>query len=454
MKAIILSCCDEFSGGSILAISVDRLVNTGHVDGRASESGFSTRVRYAAVLAKSIPTVVRWFFLLFVFTFPLDNVDLGFMSGMLSIPKISGYLFFAFYLLYYNPFFNERAFPRIPHAMWWFLAYAAVFALNGFFVSEEFVGDFFTRSLTLMQLVVFFWIASDLLKDKKMARRVLLAYVIASVLLALGIILQISGIYAELEPGRAIGLGENPNVLAENMAVAVVILVGLRLYTSYKHFMSKILLLVLTLPLLAAMVATGSRGGVLAFMTGCVVYLLPYWRSKRTLTAIFFVMLGIVTVVYMIASDPEFLERWQTTYYEGSLAGREDIFPATTEMILERPIFGWHPVQCFYELGWRLGLRTERDTHNLFLALLVEVGVLGTIPFLVGLWLCGWSAWRARLGDLGLLPLALLFTVLASGMSGTTLVWKTQWLVLALTLAATPTIPKELGKQFLNRVYD
>lgn len=423
-------------------------MKTGNLAASTRGTAFPTGVRYVAIPARSIPTVVRWSFLLFVFTFPLDNVDLGFMSGMLSIPKISGYLFFAFYLLYYNPFFNGRAFPRIPHAMWWFLAYAAVFALNGFFVSEEFVGDFFTRSLTLMQLVVFFWIASDLLKDKKIARRVLLTYVIASVLLALGIILKISGFYAELEPGRAIALGENPNVLAENTAVAVVILVGLRLYTSYKHFMSKILLLVLTLPLLAAMVATGSRGGVLAFMTGCVVYLLPYWRSKRTLTAIFFVMLGIVTVVYMIASDPEFLERWQTTYYEGSLAGREKIMPAAIEMALERPIFGWQPVAFLYELGFRsYGIWGQMDAHNLYLHLLMEVGLVGAIPFLVGLWLCGWSAWRARLGDLGLLPLALLFTVLASGMSGTTLVWKTQWLVLALTLAAASAVPGGWGKR-------
>ena len=94
-----------------------------------------------------------------------------------------------------------------------------------------------------------------------------------------------------------------------------------------------------------------------------------------------------------------------------------------------------------YELGRRVyGLYHpgERDAHNLFLYLFLEGGIVGTMPFLMGLWLCGQSAWKGRSKPLGLLPLALLCAVLASSMTHTDLRRKPFWLVLALASAATP----------------
>ena len=131
---------------------------------------------------------------------------------------------------------------------------------------------------------------------------------------------------------------------------------------------------------------SGSRGGVLAFLMGGMVYLFPYRRSKRVLTAIFIVTLAISAVVYFVATNSDFLERWNRTYYEGSLEGREIIFSAAIEMILEQPILGWQPVDYYYELGRRIGgpyFSTGRDVHNLFLTVLLQVGVIGAIPFLL-----------------------------------------------------------------------
>src|SRR5207237_4400404 len=120
---------------------------------------------------------------------------------------------------------------------------------------------------------------------------------------------------------------------------------------------------------------TGSRGGVLAFVIGSAIYLLPYRRSKRVLMAIVFVTLAISAVVYLVAKNSDFLERWEQTYYEGSLEGREDIFSVAGEMILERPLLGWQPVNWGYKLGQRVGGEWTwrgRDAHNLYLAVLLE----------------------------------------------------------------------------------
>jgi len=233
------------------------------------------------------------------------------------------------------------------------------------------------------------------------------------------------------------------------MTFAALITIGLCLYTSYKHRLSRIFLLVITFFLLVPMVRSGTRSAIVAFVIGSSAYVFPYWRSKRTWIAIVLVILSFVAVLYITADDSVVLERWLRTYYEGDLSGRDEIYAIAGDMILEKPVLGWS-VAGNYELGRREGGRffsIARGTHNTFLGLLLDVGIVGAIPFLVGLWLCGLSAWRARLGNLGLLPLALFFTVVAGGMSGDLVGQKALWLCLALMVAAAPTMPRKLGKQ-------
>ena len=184
-------------------------------------------------------------------------------------------------------------------------------------------------------------------------------------------------------------------------------------------------------------------------MVGCLVYLLPILNFKLRLTAIIIAVIGIVATLYLVARNPDYSERWEQTYYEGNVSGRDQIYSAAIEMALERPIFGWQPVIHWRELGLRLG-EWERDEHSLFLHLLLEVGLVGTIPFLVALWLCGKGAWNARKAELGSLPLALMLATLTSNITDTFMARKSLWLVLALTVAAGSSAAK--GKTIGVRV--
>ena len=65
----------------------------------------------------------------------------------------------------------------------------------------------------------------------------------------------------------------------------------------------------------------------------------------------------------------------------------------------------------------------------------MEVGIVGAVPFLIGLWLCGKGAWRARNDTWAFCPGAF-GSLTRGGMSSTTIKWKAQWFVLALTVAA------------------
>jgi len=411
-------------------------MKAGSIGERALKPGLAANFRIVAVAVRGIPTAVRWFYLMFIFTLPYDAADLGFMTGSLSIAKISGLLFFAFYFFYYG-FSRKRSLPHPPHAMWWFLIYMVIFVLSGLFEPVELAENVsFSGVFTFAQLLVFFLITSDLLKDEKMARRVLLTYAIASSLLALGMVAGLPGFSTNVGGGRVEAMGDNANASGQHMALSLLMLIGLTLNGTFKRLTSKALLPLLAMPLLAGIVMTGSRAAVGAFIIGCSVYVLPHWRSRRILISIILATVGIGAAIYMVAGNPDFMERWLQTYYESETSGREEIYGAAIEMISERPIFGWHPVGAFYELGTRVGLWTGRDAHNLFLDVLLGLGVMGAIPFLIGLWLCVRAAWRARSGVLGMLPLALIATNLAASIFHTNLTWKPQWFVLALTFAA------------------
>jgi O-antigen ligase len=100
-------------------------------------------------------------------------------------------------------------------------------------------------------------------------------------------------------------------------------------------------------------------------------------------------------------------------------------------------LIGWGPIHHYYELGSRLGLLARgRDTHNLFLWILTEVGVMGAIPFFTGLWLCGYAAWQARYTVQGILPLAMIACLLIANMAGTWHNRKIFWIVLSYALAS------------------
>jgi O-antigen ligase len=398
-----------------------------------------------------VPTIVRWSFVAFAFTIPLEY-------RLFNLMKLSGFLLFLSYCFYYNPLSHKRSFARPPKAMWWFLGYVAIYMINGLFIYEEFLSQFHTHLLTLLQLVLFFWVASDILQEEKVAKDVLLSYSIASTILALAIIF---GLTASSQTrfgadGQVTVWAGDPNSIAIPLTLASVTLIGLLMNSTFRQNTSKILVIVMTMLLLQAIVNTGSRSGMGSVVIGCLVYLLPSRQSrgsryvKSRALGVILAILSVIAVVYMTGSSSTALSRWQAVY-EGDVNTRDEITRTAIDMLIEQPLFGWQPVAVDLELGARVRSPSGvRGTHNLFLHLLLQVGMVGTIPFLVGLWLCGWAAWKARTGNFGLLPLALLLTMLAANMTHTFMAVKELWLILALAFATASTAAKGQEKRPLR----
>jgi O-antigen ligase len=297
----------------------------------------------------------------------------------------------------------------------------------------------------LTQLLLLFWISSSLLRVELLTRRALLAFAFASVVLALGTLLQLPGFSTSIESRvgeRITALDFNPNYLAYTMALAAVILIGTALEIKVRYSWSKALLIALVLPLLALTVRTGSRTGVAAFLIGFAMCLLPNRQSGRRLIIIVLCVFVGVSMVALVTQHQTVLTRFEQST-SGNLAGRQVIIPASLQMIAERPLFGWQPVAYWEELGRRVGkIWGAKDAHNLVFHLLMEVGLLGAVPFLIGVALCTLGAWKARTGQFGNLPFALLIMTLSANLTHTYLARKPQWLILALAVAAATAMQK------------
>lgn len=334
--------------------------------------------------------------------------------------------------------FDARAcFRRPPAAFWAFALYFYVYVCFGVFT--EHTGQWMKDSLTLLQVTLLFWVTSSLMRSISVARIALVTLIGSCCVLAL---LQRFGITAGVaETGaiaeRVTALGQNPNTFANNLALALIALVGLT-YASRTPIVSFRPLICGPAALLAlAIMPTASRGGVLALVAGLPLVLLrapTVAGHVRNVGMMVILLAGIMLAAYRADG----MRNRFLAAEGGDLAQRENLYPAAWDMFVERPIIGWGPVNNRYELEHRVP-RVElpfRETHNLFLELLTETGLVGAAPFLAGIALCLVAAWRSRHGPHGIMPFAMTVSVVVSKMGSAWIGSKMHWLVLAFAVAS------------------
>jgi O-antigen ligase len=400
------------------------------------ESGFPAATKiYPVNTAKPVSKLVRTVFLIFIFTIPFQGLDLPFVtSSTFSLAKLSGMIFFICYVCSMGLPLRKPSLG-IPTPMWLFLVYFGLYIASGLFLREEGLRSYVMRMLTLAQLIVFCWLAADLMRREELGKRSLLTFAVACAIVAVGSLLQLPGFSPEVTEDRSTAFDYNPNYFALLMAYGAAIIIGFSMIDATRSRMRKCILLSLTLPMLALMVSTGSRAGTGAFVIGVSLFFFPHKGSKKKVFAFLLALVTLLGVIFGVLRDPVTSDRWSRFVEEGDVAGRADIYGAALEMVAERPLLGWGGRTANMELGSRLGI-DNRGTHNLILQLLIEVGVIGTFPFLVGIGLCALMAWRARKGRLGFVPLVMLTMYLANSMTHTALTQKTTWLIFAISLAA------------------
>jgi O-antigen ligase len=354
----------------------------------------------------------------------------------MEIPTLTGAVFLLVTLLY-----PSRSYGRVPSAALWFGAYLLAALLSIVLGPPEHAAEALSDFVIVFQGVLVFLAAANLMQDEQVARRALVilaaACSVRAALPFLGIGRTIDAVWTGGE--RVSALGQNANSAAMIMAAGLLAMIGLILMRRHRTIRSLIVPATLSLLLGLAILETGSRGGFVALLGGVLVFAMAAstWQQRLRNGALALVAVSLLSISAL--SLPVMKNRLLDTAMNRDLAGRELLYPALWTMFLERPVVGWGPINNTHELAARIGERTRsnRSAHNLILELITSGGLVTALPFMIGLWLCARSAWRARSGEHGVLPLALFCSLFLSNMSGEWGGSKLLWWVLAYALVSS-----------------
>ncbi len=381
--------------------------------------------------------LVRYAFYIFVASIPFEMPQ---RTLPIEIPALTGSLFLAATLLA-----PSACYRRIPAVAAWFGVYLWAFAASVAMHMLEQRMLALRLFVNLAQLVLILWAGANLLAHPRVWRGTVIAFLLACGARAA---VQLLGVDATTQVqwtggARISAFGQNANLAAMILSVGLIVAVGAGSGDDRDLRRLRWIAWPLAALMGAAIIQTGSRGGLLGAVAGLLAFLLrgrTAWPTVRNAV----VAVAAVGLLAWGATRSEMMHNRILAAEEGGLAGREQIYPALLDMFSERPVLGWGPIDNQFELALRLGEkgRDRRDAHNLVLELLTSVGVGGAVPFLVAVALCLRHAWRSRRGPRGLLPLAMLFTVLTTTVSGTWIAGRIVWLAFTVATAAGSLVPR------------
>jgi O-antigen ligase len=360
-----------------------------------------------------------------------------------EVPTLAGALFLATALL--QP---RRCFGRVPTAVWWFLAYLCVCALATSVNFLNDAGEVLHEFLLILQGVLVFWAASNVLDDEAVTATALVTFAAAcllrSVLPMVGIGRTATVVWTGGE--RLTAFGQNENNAAMFLAGGLLTLLGVGFARARAVVRPRLLVLPACALIAYAAIETGSRGGLLALLAGLATFVLAAGQSAwQRVRNVALAILGLAALLGLAYETPVMRNRVRESAEEGNMAGREELYPLLGQMFAEKPLIGWGPLNNQYELSIREGNRRliRRDAHNLVLEALTSTGLLGAVPFCFAIWLCLRAAWRARASPEGILPLVLVVSVLTADMSGNWVASKLLWFNFAYAVASARRRPRD-----------
>lgn len=383
-----------------------------------------------------VHALLRWTFLLFIVSMPIESARLAWMPDTLTFAKLFGYLFFVSAIL--QP---GIAFRRPRAAVVWFVIYVAVVV----FLSVVRPSAAATRYvLQLVQLVVLLWAASNLLRFSSMRRVALIAFVTGVMTLAIAQAIAPTGDEALDAAGRVSALAENANTAGAFFALGIVAALAVRREYSQGRPMLRIMMPAAAGMLVIQLVRTGSRASMLGLAAGLLVYVFGSERFAAKVKAAIMSVIVAGAALYLAWTAEGVRERWTAVLERTDLSRRELIFPVSLDMIGEKLFAGWGPHEHLVELGRRFGVELLEE-HNLLLFVFAEGGLIAGVPFIVALLLTAAASLRARRAGAGVGALALLATLIVANMASVTHVRKVHWLVIAVAVASAPDRSRQHG---------
>jgi O-antigen ligase len=355
-------------------------------------------------------------------------------ESTVSLSRLLGVVLFGLAL-----FARRTCFRRIPAEFWMMAWYAAILSLSQLWIPSELDGFFRAQQLTLFQMLALFLISVNLFADRGFRENLPRVYGRWISVVAAGMVLGAAGGWIESMEGRSNIADLDPNVTAGFFALGAVCIAGdPRVFKANGFALRAGLSVAAVAILILAILQTGSRGGMLVFVAGLLALLACGGKASRgsrfMITSAVVVLLGFMIFLEFQKGTAAAM-RMDQAVRNGDTAGRTRIWKAALAMFLEKPLLGYGAGNNVYTLGGHLN-RVWRDTHNLFLAVLTEVGLIGAVPFIAALLRALWRARRYGRSTGNALPFALMCSLIMINLSLTGQNQKVFWIFLASAVAS------------------
>ena len=344
--------------------------------------GFRTGAQNVVNLAQPLDTLAFAVLLLTVAVIPTeDPLVIGENLGLVKVIAALGFCLTAIVVI------GRRKLSRINPALVLLACFVTWALISSMWsVSPEAV---VRRTGTYLQLLLFFWMVWELARDHRRVRLLLSAFLVGN-LVPLTAIFYSSLIGLTFWGGRYLMLGADPNDTALSLAISMTVALYFRATADHRivRWLSSVYI-----PLaLLAVLMTGSRGGLIAALAGLLLYgvtgLLRNGKNAGYLTAIVLLsVMALPAVLRMMPLDLSArLSDIPAQLQSGTLSGRRSIWAVGIETFLDHPICGVGAGNFVFFSSNALG--KDFVEHNAFLAICVEVGIVGaTFYFGALLWL-------------------------------------------------------------------
>jgi O-antigen ligase len=299
----------------------------------------------------------------------------------------------------------------------------------------------------LVKMVLVYFVMATSVVSERALRGMLWIIVLGALFPALGTLRNY--LHGNLYEGRAawVGIFSNPNEVAYSLVILMPFLAYL---ASAKSWLARLLLMAIALCYIGAVFVTFSRGGLIGLVAAAGVYA---WRKRNIWLRI--------ALVLALAGGLAFGDKHWSRGEDFSQLNNDVSFQqriATSkvgiDMFMDHPVLGVG-LKCSV-IAWalyapqNLYTRGALVTHNTFVQVFGETGLLGGIPFLLligaGLYHARKLALRSQVTNAGISVEVALWGFVVCGMSGGYVMTWFPYILLGITAAVT-RIDREIAAE-------
>jgi len=222
--------------------------------------------------------------------------------------------------------------------------------------------------------------ALNIFEEKQNVYSYIRHFIIASFLLSLVSIYQIlSGVgvmTTDLGAARAVGTLNNPNALA----IFLVLSIPCILYAIEKRMFPKMIGLIIAASVVAGVISTVSRKGIVTMVLAFFLYYLLQKKFKKVLVVgAIFVLISLMVSGYAMITD-----RFAEKALNKDFISKKNMAYAGWVLFKKSPLIGTG-YRGYYENFWKSFPKQHLkkfDAHNMYVTALSDYGLIGFMPFI------------------------------------------------------------------------